>query len=216
MTPGLTPPPSCWGSIGVTGDRSCPELANVIHCRNCPVMLKAAAGLFDAAPPPGYADAWAAIVAQAPARRQETTSALIFRVAAEWLSVETAMIAEIAAVRPIHRIPHRAQSLLSGLVNIRGQLYLCVSLAGILGMPQPAETDRRRLVVIAQGSDTYVFAVSEIHGVHQFPTAAIGPAPDTLPPALAVVTRGIFSWGDRKVGLLSGHELVSAMKRVIA
>jgi Magnesium chelatase, subunit ChlI len=27
----------CWNQIGVFGDGTCPELAKVIHCRNCPV-----------------------------------------------------------------------------------------------------------------------------------------------------------------------------------
>ena len=30
----------CWNRIGVRGDRSCPELARVIHCHNCPVFSR--------------------------------------------------------------------------------------------------------------------------------------------------------------------------------
>ncbi len=32
----------CWNRIGVRGDRSCPKLAEHIHCRNCPVHAAAA------------------------------------------------------------------------------------------------------------------------------------------------------------------------------
>ena len=36
--------------------------------------------------------------------------------------------------RPVHRIPHRSNDVLIGLVNLRGQLQLCVSLHGLLGV----------------------------------------------------------------------------------
>ena len=32
----------CWNTIGVSGDRSCPELNTHIHCRSCPVFAAAA------------------------------------------------------------------------------------------------------------------------------------------------------------------------------
>ena len=33
----------CWNRIGVRGDRSCPELKQYVHCRNCPVYSAGAA-----------------------------------------------------------------------------------------------------------------------------------------------------------------------------
>ena len=35
---------ACWRRIGVAGDRTCPELAQHVHCRNCPVYAGAAHG----------------------------------------------------------------------------------------------------------------------------------------------------------------------------
>ncbi|OZI19646.1 hypothetical protein CAL26_18760 [Bordetella genomosp. 9] len=35
----------CWNRIGVRGDRSCPRLAEYIHCRECPVQEEAAKNL---------------------------------------------------------------------------------------------------------------------------------------------------------------------------
>lgn len=32
----------CWSKIGVSGDRTCPELQSFVHCRNCPVFAAAA------------------------------------------------------------------------------------------------------------------------------------------------------------------------------
>ena len=45
-------------SIGVSGDRSCPELKTFIHCRNCPVFAAAARTFFDRPAPEGYLAEW--------------------------------------------------------------------------------------------------------------------------------------------------------------
>src|SRR5262245_23179704 len=38
---------ACWRTIGVRGDHSCPELAEHVHCRNCPVYSAAALTVLD-------------------------------------------------------------------------------------------------------------------------------------------------------------------------
>ena len=48
----------CWHKIGVWGDRSCPELAAVTHCHNCPVFAAAGRRFLDAPSPPDYLDEW--------------------------------------------------------------------------------------------------------------------------------------------------------------
>src|SRR5437764_404262 len=48
----------CWHRIGVSGDRSCPELNSFIHCRNCPVFAAAARTFFDRPAPEGYLAEW--------------------------------------------------------------------------------------------------------------------------------------------------------------
>ena len=37
----------CWREIGVSGDRSCPELEKHLHCRNCPTHAQIARKLLD-------------------------------------------------------------------------------------------------------------------------------------------------------------------------
>src|ERR1700722_15873698 len=44
----------CWHRIGVSGDRSCPELSTFVHCRNCPAFAAAARAFFDRPAPEGY------------------------------------------------------------------------------------------------------------------------------------------------------------------
>lgn len=222
MIAGFTPPPGCWGTIGVGGDRSCPELAQVVHCRNCPVLMSAAEGLFERPSPEGYAEFWADNVARTAGATEATASVLIFRLGQEWLALDTALVSEVAETRPIHRVAHRSHTLLSGIVNIRGQLYLCVSLEGILEMPRDSVVRKtggrrhERLVVIQAEGESWVFAAAEVHGVHSLARSSVGSPPASLPPPLLAVTRGIFPWEERRVGYLNGAPLVASFKRAIA
>ena len=71
----------------------------------------------------------------------EAVSVLIFRLGAEWLAFRTQAVAEVTTPRPVHRIPHRSNQILSGLVNLQGQVQLCVSLHGLLGVDSTGVAD---------------------------------------------------------------------------
>src|SRR3989442_6591429 len=136
---------ACWQKIGVHGDGTCPELPKFIHCRNCPVYSDAGLQLLDRPLPADYRQEWAAHFAQErdltpPAR----ISALLFRIAAEWLALPTQAFQEVAERRPIHSLPHRPQGLVLGLVNIRGELLICVAVNQLLGLEKTALPARRR------------------------------------------------------------------------
>jgi len=130
-------PVDCWRVIGVGGDRSCPELETYIHCRNCPVMADAAEAFFNRAPPDGYLDEWRRVLETTPENTESSgLSVLIFRLADEWFSLAAESLTEVTPLRKIHTIPHRSNSVFAGMVNVRGQLLLCCSLHGLLGLRQ--------------------------------------------------------------------------------
>ena len=165
----------CWSKIGVAGDRSCPELESFIHCRNCPVRAEAARTFSDREPPEGYLETWSEIL-QTPEEETETdaVSMLIFRVGREWLSLATPLLVEVTEMKPLHTIPHRRAGVLEGIVNIRGQIQLCVSLAKLLGIdvtpelnvlqtplaPLSGEGSAKRLLVLEDGDERWVVAVA--------------------------------------------------------
>ena len=130
-------PLDCWRVIGVGGDRSCPELETYIHCRNCPVMADAAEAFFNRAPPEGYLDEWRQVLETTPEVAESSgLSVLIFRLADEWFSLAAESLTEVTPLRKIHTVPHRSNSVFAGMVNVRGQLLLCCSLHGLLGLRQ--------------------------------------------------------------------------------
>jgi chemotaxis-related protein WspD len=216
------PPPSCWRVIGVSGDRSCPELARLAHCKNCPVFSAAARTLFDRPAPVDYGAGFVGAVAE-PARPLPVgDSVLVFRLADEWLAIGVDHVCEIAQDRLVSRIAHRSRSLVAGLVNIRGQLHLCVALDRLLDTTDAADepngtaasTGPARLVVLACGHELWVFRADEVHGVTTFAASDLCEPPATLPTALAALTQGVVFWQGRSVVQLNGDGLFTALRKV--
>jgi chemotaxis-related protein WspD len=132
--PTVAPQSDCWNRIGVRGDRSCPELTQYVHCQNCPVFAAAGRHFLDVPTPPDYLDEWTErLAAPAEEATADLEGVLVFRLADEWLALSVHTLVEVTTPRPIHRVPHRG-GLLAGLVNIRGELCLCVHLTKLLGI----------------------------------------------------------------------------------
>jgi chemotaxis-related protein WspD len=216
----------CWNQIGVWGDGSCPKLAEVAHCRNCPVYSAAAAQLLQGETPADYLHEWAERLARPrpPAEAPETQAALIFRLGVEWLALSAAVFQEVAEMRPVHSLPHRRGRVLKGLVNVRGELIVCVSLGGLLGLGEPAmdamngqRPERRgaceRLLVVSAEGGRLAFPVSEVHGIQRFAPAQLQAVPATVALASAHYTRGILPWEGRSVGCLDDKALFHTLNR---
>lgn len=205
----------CWNSIGVRGDKSCPELQRHSHCRNCPTYSAAAATLLDrelAGPPVAAASNFAEA---APGSQVETQSAVIFRVGAEWFAVSTLLVDEIVGVRAIHSLPHRRNPALLGLANVRGELVTCVSIARLL-FGEAAPLPQGRLIVLRHASGRLAFPVDEVQHTHRYRPDALMPVPRTIAKSATAFTRGLLAWSDRTVGCLDERLLLDALNRSLA
>jgi chemotaxis-related protein WspD len=236
-------PTDCWREIGVGGDRSCPELTTFIHCRNCPVMTDAAVAFFDRPPPDGYLDEWREVL-EAPLDRadSDSQSLLVFRLADEWFALTAEVLAEVTSLRTVHKIPHRSNTVLAGMVNVRGQLLLCGSLHGLLGLRQsapavpqlqptsdgkgmpgtpnhePLRTPGRLLVAShSEGRSTrrLAFAVDEVAGVQRIAMANLRDVPSTLGKPGQRYSTALFAWQSRRVSLLAADRLFTGIHEQI-
>jgi len=214
----------CWNQIGVFGDGTCPELAKAIHCRNCPVYAAGGRSLLEREPPADYLREWTQALAEAKDedRAEDTLSVLIFRLGREWLALPTHVCQEVAEMRPIHMLPHRSGPVLLGLVNIRGQIRLCVSLRELLGVEPGDDSGRtmnhknpRCLVVIAGDSDHWVLLVDELYGIQRVHLSAIRDAPVTVAKAAPRLTKGVIDWRDTGVGYLDDGLLFLALRKEV-
>jgi chemotaxis-related protein WspD len=214
----------CWNQIGVFGDGTCPELAKVIHCRNCPIYAAGGRSLLEREPPADYLREWTQALAEVKDEDQaeDALSVLIFRLGREWLALPTHVCQEVAEMRPIHILPHRSGPVLLGLVNIRGQIRLCVSLRELLGLEPVDDSGRttnhknpRCLVVIARDRDHWVLLVDEIYGVQRFHLSAVRDAPVTVAKAAPGLTQGVIAWQDKGVGYLDDELLFLALRKEV-
>jgi chemotaxis-related protein WspD len=104
-----------------------------------------AASFFDRQSPPQYLEEWVQRLAQPEERvEQDLLSLVIFRLHDEYLAVQARGLVEVTLPQPIHAIPHRTSEVVLGLVNIRGQLRICVSAHGLLGIAAPAASQPSR------------------------------------------------------------------------
>lgn len=213
---------NCWNQIGVWGDKSCPELKRVTHCRNCEVYASAGLDLLDREAPQGYQREWTSSLQARPREidDSETIPAVIFRLGKEWLALPTRLFKEVTEARSIHSLPHRSNDVLLGLVNIRGEMRLCVSIGNFLGIEKEAEADQktnsreqRRMMVVEQEGETWVCPVDEIYGTHRFHSSELLNVPATVAKSSASYTKGLLSCGGKNVGYLDFDLLFYALKR---
>jgi chemotaxis-related protein WspD len=212
----------CWNTIGIRGDMSCPELAQHVHCQNCPTYSRAAQALLDREAPVEYrAAATAHFAAPRLAAERATESAVIFRISTEWLALPTSVITEIARGRQIHSLPQR-RGHLEGVVNVHGELVVCVSLGRMLGLAdstpdRKVERDSRsRIMIIQRAEIRAVCRVDEVHGIHHFQPQQLKEVPATVAKSASTFTKKVLPWRGTSVGLLNDELLFIALKRSFA
>jgi chemotaxis-related protein WspD len=218
MQPGTD---GCWRDMGRPGPGTCPELRQHVVCSNCPHYAEAALRLLDRPAPVEYVREWTDHLAAPPADVSRGTAAVVvFRLGSEWLSIPANLVEQIAETARVHALPHRP-SPVRGLVSVRGDLVICVSLHALLGVERAAVSDApaasqgcRRLVVLNAGGGRIAFEADEIFGLHRYDPAALTTPPSTLSKAAGDrFTSGLFPWRDRSVGALDGDRVLASLSR---
>lgn len=187
---------SCWRQLGVFGDGSCGELETYVHCRNCPRFAAAARSLLARMDPAPATVAARGESQAAAAERAADLGVLVFRLAGMVLGIDAGFAAELAVDQRARRIAHRSGRLLEGLVNIRGELHLCIALDRMLGLERNGADEHHgtpRLVVVRDGSaDPWVFRADAVLGVERYARSGLTPPPPAAPAAIAPFMRGMI------------------------
>lgn len=215
-TPAAVTLDDCWNRIGVWSAQgaSCPRLTECIHCRNCDHYARSGRQILERALPEDYRRQWTQRLAE-PRRTEDAHSraVMLFRLGDEWLALDSRCVSEITPVLKIHCIPHRSDELVKGLVNIRGELRLCVSIGTALQLDKASESHfvdheiLERMVLIENPEHSFVFPVSEVEGIVRYRESDLQALPATLANARSKLTTGIVGMDDRQVGILD-HELL--------
>ncbi|HEX3800547.1 MAG TPA: chemotaxis protein CheW [Verrucomicrobiae bacterium] len=210
----------CWNKIGVAGDSSCEHLPGVGHCRNCAVYAGAGAQLLDRELPANYRREWTEHVSREKIHSTPgKNSVVIFRVGHEWLALPTRNFQEVAERRRVHSLPHRRHGIVLGLINVRGELLLCVALGRLLGIERTNEkihSIQHRLVIAEWQGTILTFPVDEIHGIHRYHAEELKPPPVMVARANPGFATGLLAWRDKWVGCLDAELLFSTLNRSLA
>jgi chemotaxis-related protein WspD len=215
----------CWNRIGVwaKGERSCPKLEKAIHCANCEVFSFAGRELLECEAPEGYLEEWSESLSSDLHKQQHsTTSVLLFRLGDEWVGLDSTLLDEVVSIGPVHSIPHRKSTILKGLISIRGELQLCVSLGRLLNVTKGEITGTNivkgiyeRMIVVSTENAKFVFPVSEVKGVHRFNQSDVMDAPATAVNCSVHFLKGMLNWEDKHVSVLDHELLFPALERGI-
>jgi chemotaxis-related protein WspD len=225
----------CWKQIGVWGSSTCEKLLKVTHCHDCSVYATAGAQLLQRAIPAAYRAVQTAQVAavQTPYDSSQLFSVIIFRLAHEWLALPAKLCQQILAPISFHTLPHRSNATLLGIVNVRGQLLLKVSLFDILGLDKAlSKTSKTRLngslkektqgyprmIVIEKPTetgeiDTWVFDADELYGIHSVAFNELEAAAAGVSSSLESCTRYVFLWQGKPVNFLNDIRLFDALRQ---
>jgi chemotaxis-related protein WspD len=111
-------------------------------------------------------------------------------------------------------LPHRRNRIVRGIVNIRGRLVVCVSLAEFLGIEQQTGADTRtcsRLIIAANDEVRVAIPVDEVHGIHRYRARDVQPPPSTL--LQSNYTTGIVPWNGKSVACLDAEVVLASVKK---
>jgi len=213
----------CWNRIGVRGNKKCPELNHCLHCRNCGVYSRAGRQLLDRKLPSGYLQAWTKLLSQPIAEPLPgKVSALVFRIGPEWFALATSLLVEVLETRAVHSIPDRSNPILLGLLNVRGEMQLCVSVGRLLGVDKESGAREAgetraiaRLLLVSMERQHLAFHVSEVQGIHHYHPDDLQPLPSTLPGEASIYSKGLISWQHRHVAVLDERLLFEQLNRSI-
>jgi len=218
----------CWNHIGVSGDRSCPELAAVIHCRNCAVYARAGRSLLERRPPDDYLSGWTSVLAEQPARPsadervvagEQTLALMVFRIGPERLALPLRLLQEVTPPYGIHSVPHRSNGCFLGLVNIRGEILLAASLRQLLGIGPEADAAPEagpRMAVTTPGPQQWVITIDEVLGIHLCAIEELQPPPVVHHASGGALVQALLPWKGSQVALLDGDRLLEALQRQVS
>ena len=120
----------------------------------------------------------------------------------------------------IHTVPHRSNHIFTGIVNIRGEVLMCIALGNVLGVgdsqylpststsssSQQSSVYARTMVMEVQ-DNCWAFRVDEIVGIHRLDKKDLQDIPVVISKTPDTYTKKILHFENRKVSYLN-YELL--------
>ena len=128
-----------------------------------------------------------------------------------WLGIGAEEVHEILPEHPLTPVP-LADSVIIGLINMRGQIVSVVDLRRVFDLP-PLATDARPPfhVVVRRGQELISLLVDRVGDVLEVDASLFASPPDTAPPKTRELFRGTYQLPDRLLLVFDTHKSLDAI-----
>jgi len=206
----------CWKDVGVWGLSTCEKLDKYIHCRHCPEYSKAGRQLLNRPIEKESITEWTAQFSKEKVETQGASlSVVIFKIENEWLAIRTEYFQEIQEWRPFHSIPFRTNRFFKGIININGELLLCVSASELLGIEKSSDNssdlNKKRLIILKNEQLRYVIEADEFIGVVSISQNELQKTPSTISKSPKSLSVRLFNFKKLQIGLLDQEKLFNTI-----
>ena len=185
--------------------------------RTTDIQRRPAVNLLNREAPPDYIAEWTAhVAAENKAAEPGTQSVVIFRIDQEWLALPTDSLQEVMDHYTIRTLPDRRGGIVRGLINVRGELMLCIALEVLLGVGTvKTRSPKDRLLIFRRGR--FAVQVNEVFGVHRYHPDDLRLPPATLRKSSSGShTIGILRWQTKAVACLDDAFILCALDKGMA
>ncbi|MCE2982195.1 MAG: chemotaxis protein CheW [Parachlamydia sp.] len=145
-------------------------------------------------------------------------SYIVFRLGEEWLAIKTKFLIGVLAQKPVHKLPHQKDILITGITNIEGGLVLCVNLRDLLDI-KPSIKEKTglmgydRMIALTKDNFQCLFPVDEVRGIFSLYEKNFQNVPLTLTSSTANFLKAICLMDGQSIGLLDDELIFSRLKR---
>ena len=154
---------------------------------------------------------------------KDTVTVMIFRLQQEWLAISAEVFQQTTPSNTVHTIPHRSNKILRGLVNIRGELHLCISLNNLLNLKVGDINNQSinpvvysRMLLMEKAGKAWVFAVDEVYGIHRFDYGELRNSAKNMMQINETFSKGVFQWKDYSVSYLDDELLFKVLDKKVS
>lgn len=138
-----------------------------------------------------------------------------FELGGEEFAVDILSVQEINRMMPLTRVPQSPADV-EGVINLRGKIIPVVDLRKRFGMPQSAQNENSRIVVIELDKRVLGFIVDRVHEVLRIDRSIVEPAPQMSSTIDSSFILGVGKLSDRLLILLDLPRLFAADASAIA
>jgi purine-binding chemotaxis protein CheW len=125
-----------------------------------------------------------------------------------FFGVEVLKVQEVIRYQEMTRVPV-APPMVSGLINLRGQIVTALDLRRRLGLPKLPPEKRPMNVVVRTGEGAVSLLVDEIGDVQEVEESAFEPLPQTLVGEARELIRGTYKLNNRLLLVLDTERAVA-------